>query len=260
MKVNIVINASGNGYSVEAGLADGQFHFDHHRNHADQPAPCVDRRIPILGIDDVVEITHIDADTLCGLLRMAGRALPEVDLFLMERIDLNGSSIVEDRFDPTLLYMVGVGEVVRGMKFPRVSAENPVIDVTELIFDMFERIDFDIIEIGREATKRSEAANIDCRKAISESGRVGLWVIGATDALDPSRPYADRVEVVVVFRRHYESISIYCPPLSSFGFEGKTVAGIEFAGHPKACGSPRGVAMTEEDAVRVFEEIASQVG
>jgi len=257
-KIYIVTSATGVGFSIEAGIADGDRHFDHHREHSTQPAPCRDERIPVIG-DECVEITHIDADTYVGLLRMAGRSLPEVDLLLMERIDLNGSSVCSNRFDPTLLYMVGVGEVARGLKFPRPSTEGP-IDVSGLVEAMMVKTDQEIIELGRDATERSEAAYADCRKAISTSGRVGFWAIGPTDPLDPSRPYQDGVEAVIVYRRHYESISIYCSPTSPLQFGGETVAGILFAGHPKAAGSPRGQAMTEEDARRVFEAIVARVG
>lgn len=259
MEVAIVVTATGKGFSLEAGLADGQRHFDHHGKHSANPAPCRDERIPVIGVDNCVEITHIDADCFVGLLCMAGKELPEVDLALMERIDLNGSSVVDDRFNPTLLYMVGVGELARSLRFPRPSAEGPV-DVSELVEAMMAKTTEEVIAIGRDATERSEAAYVDCRKAISASGKVGFWAIGPADPLDPSRPYQDGVEAVVVFRRHYESVSIYCSPSSPLGFGGQTVAGIPFAGHPKAAGSPRGQAMTEEDAQRVFEAIAEQVG
>src|SRR3989339_1235187 len=90
MEVLIVVKASGNGFSLESGLADGHNHFDHHHAHSAQPGPCKDTRISVIGSNDVVEITHIDADTFVGLIRMAGKSLPGVDFDLMEKIDLNG--------------------------------------------------------------------------------------------------------------------------------------------------------------------------
>jgi len=251
MKIQIVVVASGIGYSVEAGLADGQKHFDHHGVHSVQPGPCNDDRISVVG-DEVVEITHIDADTFVGLLRMAGRTLPEVDFNLMEKIDLNGSSVCADKFNPTLLYMVGVGQLARDLKFPRSSSDGPV-DVTLIVEAMMAKTEKEIISIGQAATEESEAAYKNCKVAVS--GKVGFWAIGPNDPLDPSRPYEDGVSVVVVYRVHYESISIYCDPRCEYTFGGKTVAGIEFAGHPKAAGSPRGVAITEKDGLSVFEAI-----
>ena len=257
MKIQIVTKAASSGmFSLEAGRADGVGHFDHHREFSANPAPCRDERIQKVGEAAVVEITHLDADTYVGLLRLSGRELPQVDFSLMEKIDLSGSSVCPDKFNPTILYMVGVGEVARGLKFPRADASGPV-DVTSVVEAMFTKTADEYIAAGRKATVASEATYRNCRKGISPDGKKGFWVIGATDPLDPSRPYEDGVEVVVVSRTHYASMSIYCSPSSPSVFGGKTVAGIQFTGHPKAAGSPRGVAIDLATAQKVFEEIAS---
>lgn len=256
MKVQIVTEATGKTFSIEAGMADGRNHFDHHREHSNQPAPCRDERIPVLGNGNVVEITHIDADSYVGLLRMAGKDLPDVDLELMETIDLNGSSVVSNKFDPTLLYMVGVGEMAREVKFPRASADGPT-DVTSEVEAMMTKTAEELIELGRIATTASEATYADCK--VIGKGVVGLWSIGADNPLDPSRPYEDGTKVVVVYRQHYQSISIYCAPDSDHQFGGTEVAGIQFAGHPKACGSPRGTEMSLEDAKKVYEDLLTKV-
>lgn len=256
MQALLVTKASGKNFSLEAGFADGEKNFDHHREHSSQPAPSNDNRVPVVGVDDVVEISHIDADTFVGLLRMSGRELPQVDFALMERIDLNGSSVCPDKFNPTLLYMVGVGQIARDLKFPRASAEGPT-DVTAFVEAIMAKTEAEIIATGRAATEKSEAAYGGCCEG--KVGRVGYWVIGPDDPLDPSRPYEGGVAVVVVHRTHYESISIYCDPKSEYVFGGKVVAGIEFAGHPKAAGSPRGVKFSAEDGRRVFDEIVEMV-
>lgn len=249
MKILLVTEASGTCFSLEAGLADGVQNFDHHGKHAGQPAPCSDGRITVVGDDDCVEITHIDSDCFVGLLRMAGKKLPEVDFNLMEKIDLNGSSVCPDKFDTTMLYMVGIGQIARDLRFPRPSADGP-IDVSSLVEAIMVKTADEIIAIGRVATEKSETAY---RKCLATS--VGYWVIGPDDPFDPSRPYEDGVEVVVVHRTHYESISIYCDPKSRHGFGGKKVAGIQFAGHPKAAGSPRGVAFNANDGYKVYQEL-----
>jgi len=251
MKVAIVTVATGQGYSLEAGIADGQRHFDHHRQFSVNPAPCRDERITFVG-DECVEITHIDADCFVGLLRMAGKSLPGVDFDLMEKIDLNGSSVCADKFDVTLLYMVGVGQLARDLKFPRANVDAPT-DVTEVVEAMMAKTDEEIIKIGKVATEKSEAAYQSCK--IASEGKAGYWVIGANDPFDPSRPYEDGIPVVVVHRTHYKSISIYCDPKSEYAFGGKTVASIEFVGHPKAAGSPRGVEYTAEDGKNVYNAI-----
>lgn len=257
MKVQIVTKASGNGFSLEAGLADGRNHFDHHGKWAGEPAPCSDERIPVISDDDCVEITHIDADTFVGLLRMAGRELPKVDFALMEQVDLNGSSICADKFNPTLLYMVGIGQVAREIRFPRPSADGPV-DVSNVVEAMMAKTTDEIIEIGRTATEKSEAAYRDC--CVACESKVGYWVVGPGDPFDPSRPYEDGIQIVVVHRTHYKSLSIYCDPKSEYEFGGQMVAGILFAGHPKAAGSPRGVEFGAENGKDVYNEISTQIG
>lgn len=245
------------GYSIEAGINDGMRNFDHHGEFSDFPSPCNNMGIPVIAEEDRVVITHIDADTFVGLRRMAGESLPEIDFALLEQIDLNGSSVVPDKFDRTLLYAVGVGQLARQLNFPRVT--NEPVDVTAIVQEMMAKTTEEIIEIGRAATEKSEAAYANCRIGLSESGKVGFWSIGAQDPLDPSRPYEDGVEVVIVFRDHFKATSIYCSPKSNYGFGGQTIAGIQFAGHPKACGSPRGQEITVEDGQRVFEEIAKSI-
>ncbi|RJQ30589.1 teicoplanin resistance protein VanZ [Candidatus Parcubacteria bacterium] len=248
--------ASGENFSLEAGVHDGQRNFDHHGKFAGNPAPCNNPEIRPAPEGATIEISHLDGDTFVGLLRMTGRELPVgVDLSLMERIDLNGSSVCREKFHPTRMYMVGVGEFARQLKFPRVSEEPQ--EVTGLVVELASNSASAIIEAGRLATEKSEASYRDCKVAVE--GKVGLWAIGAEDPLDPSRPYEDGVETVIVYRRHFETVSIYASPASPHAFGGKEVAGISFAGHPKACGSPRGMKMSEENAKRVFEAIAAQM-
>ena len=234
--------------SIEAGKHDGVNHFDHHGQFEGMAAPC---KASIQRKDANVTISHMDADTLVGLVKMCDihgwQPIPaELDLDLMELIDLNGSTVAPSRFDPTLLWMVGVGAVARMVEFPR-CGEEP-IDVTNLIHIM---MGFDFFQEGEKAQKASEEAYERC--VVKTDGKVCLAIVGEDDEFDPSRPYTDDYEIVVVYRTHYESISIYCDPSSKWVFGGTRVAGIEFAGHPKACGSPRGESFNRNDAEKVFE-------
>lgn len=255
MKVLLVVKATGDNYSIEAGLADDIRHFDHHGAFSAYPAPCANDHIPAIG-DGIVEVTHIDADTFGGLLRMSGLSLPKIDFALLERIDLNGSSIVADRFDPTYLYAVGVKQLAIAIGIPRPSVDG-AIDISDKIEAMFAKRQEEIIELGRSAVVASEASYKNCM--VMSTGKVGLWSIGKNDPFDQSRPYVDGMEVVVVYRQVYKTIDIYCAPASSYAFGGEKIASIQFAGHPKACGSPRGVEMSLEDAKRVFREISDSV-
>lgn len=255
MHVLLVPRASGQNYSIEAGLADDVMHFDHHGPHAKYPSPSNNPKVPRLGADDTVEITHIDADSLLGLARMAGIEMPRLDYDLIEAIDLGGSSASPELDDPSYLYMVGVNETAKALGFPR--AGKAPIDVTDLVETMLAIPADEYIETGRSASSRSESTYRDTE--VARRGDVGLWAIGSDDPLDPSRPYRDGVACVVVYRDHFKSISVYCDPKSPYQFGGETLAGIPFAGHPKACGSPRGEDFTLDEARAVFNDVADRV-
>lgn len=251
-RILLVTKASGKNFSIEAALNDGKKNFDHHGNFSGEKSPCNNPEISIIENERIIEISHLDADTFIGLKRMLGIDLPNIDLDLMEKIDLNGSSVCEDKFDPTLLYMVGVGSLVREKKFPRVT--STAVEVTELVYSILCKSDEFITDVGEKAQTIAEDCYGD-KKIWIRSNPVGIWSIGPEDQFDPSRPYEDGTDIVVVFREHYKSISIYCNPKTKYQFADETIAGVMFAGHPKACGSPRGQEMTFVDAIRVYKEI-----
>lgn len=232
--------------SVEAGAHDGVNHFDHHGMHSNQ-LPVCKANIPKCP-DETVEVTHLDADTLIALGKIDGRDFTGLDLDLIAKVDLNGSSVVKDKFDRSLLFMVGVGAISREMQIPRPTPEG--VDISDQVFSLLGLPTKAIVEAGRNAQLLSEKAYSEC--LVDKIGDMGFWSIGPSDPLDQSRPYEDGIDIIVVYRQHYKSISIYCNPKTSHAFAGEEIAGIKFAGHPKACGSPRGVDYTEEDARRVY--------
>lgn len=256
IKIILQTEASGNNYSLESGLADNIKNFDHHKEeHRHYPSPSNNAAITPIE-DGVIEISHIDADTYIGLLRMCGQKIPDIDLNLVEQIDLNGSSICEDLYDETLLYMVGVSEFTRQIGFPRVR-EDVNIDVTDNIELMFGNSDSYYIELGRVSTDKSEESYK--RSLVNKYNNIAIFFVDEKDNLDPSRPYKDGIDVVIVYRKHYETISIYANPKTDFSFAGATFANIEFNGHPKACGSPRGKQMLMSQAFDVFDAIRKEM-
>ena len=251
MKIILTNKPEFKGYSIEGGFHDGIRHFDHHGEYAQNPSPCNNGEIMKAEEDNIIEITHMDADTLCGIKRLLGMELPKVNLKLMEQIDNNGSSVCSDKFDSTLLYMLGVGQISRKLKLPRTSEERQ--DVTEIVSEMLHISDEEFIRVGKTTQEKAEQSYKDC--LVKKESNKAFFVVDAKDALDPSRAYEDNIDIVVVYRQHYKSISIYCNPKSQYAFGGKEIDGIKFGGHPQACGSPRGVEMTEAQALEVWEEI-----
>lgn len=258
----LVKRASGGNYSVEAGLHDGIKNWDHHPGSYEGEQPPSPANNPQIGgiSQGVVEISHMDADTLLGIHRILGSFDPTgLDTALIERIDLNGSSVCseEEADSASMAYMVGVGALARDIKFPRLAPGVDSLDVTEYVQKMIGASSLSLMDRGRTVMEKEEADYLRCKE--TSSGPVGLWAVGAEDSLDPSRPYKDGVSVVVVFRNHYKSISIYCDPSTPYAYGGQEVGGILFAGHPKACGSPRGQEFSLEDAQRVYQDLCSRV-
>ncbi len=105
-------------HSIEAGVSDGQYHFDHHGQHAGQPAPC-EAEISPASAGSLCVITHVDADTLVGLSKLLGRPFKDdrLDFGLMARIDEEGSFGYP--IGTTREFMVGVGVRARQLEFPR---------------------------------------------------------------------------------------------------------------------------------------------
>ena len=250
--IKIILTSKPNylGASIEAGKDDGVTHFDHHGEFSSNPSPCNNKNISVINTG-IIEITHIDADSLLGIARLVGKSMPKIDLDLLEKIDLNGSSIITNKYNETLLYSIGIGSIVRELKFPRVTEERQ--DVTQYIEQLLNMSEQDIIKKGEIAQNASEEAYKTCVKA--KEGNKILFFTTGKESLNPSRAYEDGFDKVVVYRDNWKTISLYCNPKSDFSFGGKTIAGIEFGGHPKACGSPRGQQMSWEQTEKVFSEI-----
>lgn len=259
-EIRLVKEASGENYSLEAGLADGVKNFDHHGDFAEQPAPCNDERIEKIPSDAVIEITHLDADTLMGIFRMCGYVMPaDIDLDLMEKIDVKGSSFLSQGGlgNHTRQYMVGVNDLAREENFPRWQDED--LDVSKIVYAITRLHDKQIMMHGLLAMEKGEDAYQRSLQTIDQ--HVAFIIIAKGDSVDPSRAYADECDVVIIYREAFRSISIYGNPKPGVSPElaGIEFAGIEFAGQPRACGSPRGEEYAPEDAKRVFLAVRNMI-
>lgn len=256
MQIFLVKTATGNHYSVESGMADNIHHFDHHGQHSHYPPPSTNLQVPRLKPDDIVEITHVDADTLIALYRMAGEVVPgEIDLRLVEDFDLHGSSVVKDLTDPTFLWIRGLAKARDLVNFPPAGPKEPV-DVTDQIYRIFKMPFNQVVQYGEELQTKSEQLYREGLEA--EDGTVGFWVTGGHGDFDPFRPYLDEYKITVVYRKQDQQIGLYAAQDTDYMLGNTEIAGIKFLGHAKACGSPRGAKYTQQDAQRVFEELAQR--
>jgi hypothetical protein len=238
-------------YSIESGVADNVCHFDHHKpEHRGFPCPGNNPAIPSVS-GGAIAISHLDCDTFLGLLRFEGIPIPEnLNLDIIEHVDLNGSLGI-DRADPSYLYLVGISALARKVSFPRLNGDLD-IDVTEYVDKMISFSPEEIIQLGAEDEALVEEGFVKAFRN-KEKG-IGLFLVERGISFDPSLSYEKGLQVVVVYRPHYQTISLYSHPT-----EGPVVLGtwaeISFGGHPRACGSPRGEIFQFEDAHRVWAEL-----
>lgn len=302
IKIHLVKKATGNNFSIEAGIHDGIKNFDHHDGSFKgnrPPSPCNNDKIKDISVNNfkknIIEITHLDADTFLGLARMMGKNYngydkvtdddgswffdEKLNLNLVEKIDLNGSTGYEETSE--YYFMVGFSEIVRELKnilaintnfpngLPRLSENEEFIDITEIIEYLFYYYESDfegIIDKGIKVCGESEKAYKDCKISVDNvsgmyaydnqsSGHTkGFWLV-KDNSFDPSRPYRDNIDIVVIYRENYKTMSIYCNPCTNYNFNEKIIKNVEFKGHAKACGSPRGREITENEAFEVYKVI-----
>ena len=109
--------------SIEAGRHDGRSHFDHHGVFEGETCPCENTDIVPVDAGTVVGITHLDADTLVGLIRMIRPALKTrllgvgVDFALMAKYDVKAPGLP------------------RGMSPPHIRAYRRVYPATSRILN-----------------------------------------------------------------------------------------------------------------------------
>ena len=266
MKVILTAKPNFKNFSIEAGKNDDVKHFDHH-NLPGVSSPC-NRTINPVGEKNItIEVTHLDADCFVGILRLTGLfdivefVSAGIDFDMMGKIDCNGSSVA-DKYDPTLCYMVGVSQYLRDNKMPRVTEDSQ--DITSLVKNLTSVPVSDLVASGKAMQERIWTDYIACKKAFDREAGVVFISCNASHVIDPSLPYGDKFEGfngydrVVVYRNHYKTVSVYCSPSSDFSYADEKIAGIQFAGHPKACGSPRGVEITESQAMAVWEALIKE--
>lgn len=249
--------------SVEAGYNDDVNHFDHHGEFAYAKSPCNRDDIPVVDSNTTIYVSHMDTDTFLGLFRLLRGTPPntyihgdykfQLDTNLLEEFDCNGTSICKDKTNDNLAFFLGVTNYARKIGFPRVSAEAQ--DVTDYVQQLLDTPFYEFLQFGKSVIEKSEASYVSDK--VTSFGNVILFDKPSNSSLDPSRPYEDGFDLVVVYNQAFKSISLYASPNYNITLSDKEYAGILFQGRAKACGSPRGVEYTLEDAKKVFEDLFS---
>ncbi len=251
-------------YSVEFGIHDGYRNFDHHGVFSAQPAPCANDKILVAPDGCNIFINHLDADCFVGILRLLGAELPPVDFSQMERVDLNGSHVLSEteRFNTTAQYYVGVGQMVREFNIPR--ADETDQNISRQIYTMLGIPFKEVCRLGEAAIFNMRSDFQECIEEMPggiNAGKTGVFLVARPDkALNPSVAYDVGYQWAVVYRPQFETVSCYAHPENELTFSGKIISGVEFAGHPKACGSPRGEKISVEKAHEVYRALLETDG
>lgn len=223
-------------YSIECGEYDGKRHFNHHEKSEEYSSPC-NTNIDKANQDDTCYISHIDADTFVGLIRLFGDinvfSKSDVNLELMEQLDIHGNSILDSLKNTTYLYMTGIDLIANNIKFP--IATDEAIDVTSYIEVLMEYSINDIVKFSEVWVDELDMVYVN--SVIKISDKLCLIHQKKNDLIDPSRAFKDGYDIVVLFNEYYKAIHLYSHPNIKNSFTDLEISGIKFGGHPHALGS-----------------------
>lgn len=278
-KADVTIEAEYGGIVMEGLLYTAAHHqpsgpyAGRHVVQGGRPSPCNDPAIPEVFGDGIILVSHIDLDTLGGVIRALGRhslyRLHRSFWELAEAVDVHGPHRLE--------YLEGSAEDIRRLyafwawskgapRFPRDAVtditgaiEEAVAVLAEILHGVPERL------AAGDAFRAGEA-ELNRRTFRSMTPDLGIIVRVAESASDfCNHLYADpegmsggdsagRHAVVVCHNTATGAITIsISEPLPGFSCRELVQAlwGPEAGGHDGIAGSPRGRVMTEDDLWRM---------
>lgn len=246
----------------------------HHGSRSDNPAPCNDPRAVPLQDDhkNTILISHIDLDTLGGILALEGKKPDDPDLWKAAAyIDVNGphhihelAQPIQDKLNAYYAYVADTREK------NNIGRPTETIDVTQQIKDYEKAIEKiadeknpehdAMINRGIEWERNTTKAVEDRLVAENENVRVfstnGPFCGSAY--YSPNREQI--VPAVLSYNEKFHSITL------SFADGGEKYSAKEIVqqlwgpgagGRDGIAGSPRGQEMTQEDLAKAFEKVMS---
>lgn len=248
----------------------------HHGSRSDNPPPCMDDSVPTIPEHSIVGISHLDLDTIGGLLRLAGykigNAIEEAFWKIAGRVDVSGPHklkeiVGEEVYRHKLPYKFRTNFVDMFNAYYAWSRENrlfapkngdelcctnQVVNTVRIICKILAE-DEALLKAGREFAKEEYELNKSSyvRDFISKQG---LYVcVRRSDAFVNhlyTTPAGRKCDIVVTFRgdfgaitvsRESDSVPVDCREVVKAAF------GPKANGQPRIAGSPRGQKMTNED-------------
>ena len=240
-----------------------------------RPSPCNDDGIPVLGLHDVVAVSHIDLDSVGGALRTVADFAPLFDgrfagfWDLSEHIDVSGAH----RLDPDHEWAPALRAVWAWMQAhrPRFSREE-IEDCSEFMHaagQMLVRLlvegDADLLAAGQAMADAEAALNEESLVRVVEAGDRLVAVREAGQFVNHLYLLPDgRVAAAVVARNTKMSSVTVSLADAIEGFVCRDIVqglwGPDAGGHAGIAGSPRGREMTTDDLTACVEATVEEIG
>lgn len=225
-----------------------------------KPAPCNDNSIPKLSDNDVALISHIDLDTLGGLMRATDKFIDNgVFWFYAEHIDTNGLHKAKTDH-PCWVLVNGINAWIDENK-PDIDTTR-INDVTDFCYEAFDFIK-EALQDGAEATRMGEI-QISSQEKLDEislvSQRPSGLVIRRTTGEKVNHLYRDGIAIISYNEAKRNIMISTANPMSNFSCRrlAQEWWGDRAGGDDQVARSDRGKLMSEEDfqqAIERFEEV-----
>lgn len=264
----------------------------HHGPRSDSPPPCCNDEVLRLQEGSTVGLSHLDLDTLGGLLRLAGYAADRVKApfewgfwKLAGMVDVSGphrlNQLIKELVQSENLpgnYGTGWSEMLHAYwawsqenrLFPprdgsALNVTGRVLESAKVLFRIFDG-DEELLEAGRKFAQAERELNESSliRYHHTESGH--LVIVRRASAFTNhlyTAPWGTTASVVISLRDDFKSVTVSREnddvPLNCCEAV-QAVWGPEAGGHAGIAGSPRGTEMTRDDLNQVVSEVIRAFG
>lgn len=256
IKAEATVEAEYGEHILKGTMVTLAHHVEEFRNN---PAPCV-QKVPVLPMGSKIVISHIDLDTLGGIMSLVGEKPVDKEFWrVVEFIDVNGPHHIikfPKQKDKLNAYWS------MKLPYPKKNSSKKVVDVTQIVKEHIEAIkkilkgDMQLIEQGKNWVKRMEKKVEDC--LIEEDRYVRIF---KTNGVFCSSSYYSKkqkafIPATVVFNERDGEIKVSNHDRSFNADEVmKKLFGNESGGKAGIAGSPRGKRMSKKDFEKAVYEI-----
>lgn len=266
---SVSVEAEYGGVVVEGYRYTAAHHTESHRGN---PPPCVDFHIPTVREGEVILVSHLDLDTLGGVLRAMG----QLDLLgpraagfwdLAAFVDVHGPHhlpMAKARPRDVAALQAWWAWSKEGIpRFPR----DKVSDITEDITRAARALqgilegDQELLLAGEKFAREEKALNL--RTFTRKEGPVIVRLAGACGDFCNhlyQTPGGQAGEAVACFNRETGAVTVsLAQPTSGVSCRElvQSLWGPEAGGHPGIAGSPRGRLMSEGELERAIQTLSS---